>query len=64
MNDFCFPHPVAKRLFPLIFFPYLKNRIGNGIIATVRKARILVAHWCPSLWYICTPKSGNTAVEN
>lgn len=35
--------PVAKRLFPLIFFPYLKNRYGNGIIATVKKANKLVA---------------------
>lgn len=53
----------AKRLFARICFPYLKKRYGNGIIATVRKASTLVAHWYPSLLYICTPKRGNTAGE-
>jgi hypothetical protein len=37
-------YEVANRLFPLIFFPYLKNRYGNGIMPTVKKARMLVAH--------------------
>jgi hypothetical protein len=37
-------HAVANRLFPLILFPYLKNRYGKGIIATVKKANRLVAH--------------------
>ena len=55
-------HALAKRLLPLIFFPYLKKIYGNGIIATVKNANKLVAHWSPSLWYICTPKSGNAAV--
>lgn len=53
----------AKRLLARIRFPYLKKRYGNGIIATVRKASTLVAHWYPSLLYICTPKRGNTAGE-
>jgi hypothetical protein len=34
----------AKRLSPRIFFPYLKKIYGKGIMATVKKARRLVAH--------------------
>ena len=37
-------YEVAKRLFPLIFFPYLKKIYGNGIMPTVKKASRLVAH--------------------
>jgi hypothetical protein len=37
-------YALANRLFPLIFFPYLKNKYGNGIIATVKNANKLVAH--------------------
>ena len=37
-------HAVAKRLFPLILFPYLKKMYGKGIMATVRKASSEVAH--------------------
>jgi len=35
--------------------------IGNGIIASVRNARRLVAHWSPSLWYIWIPNNGKAA---
>jgi hypothetical protein len=38
-------HADAKRLFPRIRFPCLKKIYGNGIIATVRKAKTLDAHW-------------------
>jgi hypothetical protein len=37
-------YALAKRLLPLIFFPYLKKIYGNGIIATVKNANKLVAH--------------------
>ncbi len=54
--------PVAKRLRPLIFLPYLKNIYGNGSIATVKNASRLVAHWKPSFSYICIPNNGNAPV--
>jgi hypothetical protein len=57
-------HATANRLFPLIFFPYLKKIYGNGIMPTVKKASKLVAHWSPRAWYIWTPKSGNTAEDH
>lgn len=51
----------ANLLFCLSCFPYLKNNHGNGIMATVRNERTLVAHWYPKFWYIWVPNRGNAA---
>jgi hypothetical protein len=36
--------PVAKRLFPRIFLPYLKKIYGNGNMARLKNASKLEAH--------------------
>lgn len=52
-------HVGANLLNFLILFPKMKNKIGTGKKARVRKPRRLVAHGTPKLWYICTAKRGN-----